>query len=163
MNLNKILLAPVLGTILFAAPPVSAEPSLKVIASFSILGDMAGRIGGEHVSVTTLVGPNGDAHVYEPTTADVQAQIAELGANVPSRQGQDALDAFLGFSPPANNQAFLDGLAEDPATEGPLWAGSWPDYVSVMDAAVTAVVTGDRAIDDFAASICSETAGAFSG
>jgi len=97
------------------------------------------------------------------TTADVQAQIAALGANVPSRQGQDALDAFLGFSPPANNQAFLDGLAEDPATEGPLWAGSWPDYVSVMDAAVTAVVTGDRAIDDFAASICSETSGAFSG
>ena len=73
MNLNKTLLAPVLGTILFAAPPVSAEPNLKVIASFSILGDMAGRIGGEHVSVTTLVGPNGDAHVYEPTTADVQA------------------------------------------------------------------------------------------
>ncbi len=97
------------------------------------------------------------------TSADIQAQISELGANVPSRAGQDALDAFLGFSPPANNQAFLDGLAEDPATEGPLWAGSWPEYVSVMDAAVTAVVTGDRDIDDFAASVCSETAAAFSG
>ncbi len=97
------------------------------------------------------------------TAADVQAQISGLGANVPSRQGQDALDAFLGFSPPDNNQAFLDGLAEDPATEGPLWAGSWPDYVAVMDTAVNAVVTGDRAIDDFAANICSETAGAFSG
>ena len=70
------------------------------------------------------------------TTAEVQAQIAELGANVPSRVSQEALDAFLTFTPPENNQAFLDGLAENPATEGPLWAGSWPEYVSVMDAEI---------------------------
>ena len=66
------------------------------------------------------------------TTADVQAQVAELGANIPSRVSQDALDAFLTFTPPDNNQAFLDGLAENPATEGPLWAGSWPEYVSTL-------------------------------
>ena len=34
---------------------------------------MVSRIGGEHVAVTTLVGPNGDAHVYRPTPADARA------------------------------------------------------------------------------------------
>jgi multiple sugar transport system substrate-binding protein len=97
------------------------------------------------------------------TSAEVQAQISELGANIPSRVSQEALDAFLGFSPPANNQAFLDGLTADPATEGPLWAGSWPDYVASMDTAVAAVINGERDIADFQANICTETAGAFSG
>ena len=73
MNRTGTLLAPILGALLVAAPTVSAEPGLEVIASFSILGDMANEIGGEHVSVTTLVGPDGDTHVYEPTPADVQA------------------------------------------------------------------------------------------
>jgi multiple sugar transport system substrate-binding protein len=97
------------------------------------------------------------------TTAETQAEIAALGANVPSRVSQEALDAFLTFTPPDNNQAFLDGLAENPATEGPLWAGSWPEYVSIMDAEVGAVVTGSKSVDDFAAGICSLTASAFSG
>lgn len=52
--------------------PALAEP-LKVVASFSILGDMVRQIGGSEVAVTTLVGPDGDAHVYEPTPADARA------------------------------------------------------------------------------------------
>ncbi|MDE0206088.1 MAG: zinc ABC transporter substrate-binding protein, partial [Candidatus Tectomicrobia bacterium] len=40
---------------------------------FSILGDMVSRIGGDHVAVTTLVGPNGDAHVYRPTPSAARA------------------------------------------------------------------------------------------
>ncbi|HSH05379.1 MAG TPA: sugar ABC transporter substrate-binding protein [Anaerolineae bacterium] len=96
------------------------------------------------------------------TSADVQGQIASLGANVPSRVSQDALDAFLEFTPPANNQAFLNGLARNPATEGPLWAGSWPEYDSVMGPAVSAVLNGETSIDDFAATICDEANQAFS-
>lgn len=97
------------------------------------------------------------------TQAEVQAQISELGANIPSRVSQEALDAFLGFNPPANNQAFLDGLNNKPTTEGPLWAGSWPEFSSAMDGAIQAVVTGSRDIADFQANICSETASAFTG
>ncbi len=97
------------------------------------------------------------------TTAETQAEISALGANVPSRVSQEALDAFLTFTPPENNQAFLDGLAENPATEGPLWAGSWPDYVSIMDAEIGAVVTGSKSVDDFAAEICTLTESAFGG
>ncbi|MFO7547767.1 MAG: sugar ABC transporter substrate-binding protein [Acidimicrobiia bacterium] len=103
------------------------------------------------------------ALVQALTQAEIQAQVAELGANIPSRVSQEALDAFLTFTPPANNQAFLDGLAEEPTTEGPLWAGSWPEFVSLMDAEIGAVVTGARDIADFQANICSETAAAFSG
>ncbi|MEM7446143.1 MAG: zinc ABC transporter substrate-binding protein, partial [Pseudomonadota bacterium] len=46
---------------------------MPVVATFSILGDMVERIGGEHIAVTTLVGPDGDAHVYQPTPADARA------------------------------------------------------------------------------------------
>jgi multiple sugar transport system substrate-binding protein len=90
------------------------------------------------------------------TSAPVQAQVAELGANIPSRVSQEALDAFLTFSPPENNQAFLDGLSENPVTEGPLWNGDWPSYSADMQTAVNAVVTGDTAIEEYEANICAE-------
>ena len=50
-----------------------AEKKVKVIATFSILGDMTKNIAGTRAEVITLVGPNGDAHVYEPTPADAKA------------------------------------------------------------------------------------------
>jgi zinc/manganese transport system substrate-binding protein len=46
---------------------------LKVVSTFSILGDFARNVGGDRVDVTTLVGPNGDVHVYSPTAADAEA------------------------------------------------------------------------------------------
>jgi zinc/manganese transport system substrate-binding protein len=46
---------------------------ISVIATYSILGDWVGRVGGEHVRLTTLVGPGGDAHTYEPTPQDSAA------------------------------------------------------------------------------------------
>ena len=58
--------------LILVTPPAWAEP-LRVVASFSILGDMVKNVGGEDVVVTTLVGPDGDAHVYEPTPADAKA------------------------------------------------------------------------------------------
>ncbi|MFW2382851.1 MAG: ABC transporter substrate-binding protein [Acidimicrobiales bacterium] len=97
------------------------------------------------------------------TEASVQAQISQLGANIPSRVSQEALDSFLTFSPPDNNQAFLNGLQNNPSTEGPLWAGSWPEFVTLMDSEIQAVVTGARDLDDFQSNICSETSAAFGG
>ena len=97
------------------------------------------------------------------TQADIQAQISANGANVPSRVSQEALDAFLTFTPPANNQAFLDGLSQNPTTEGPLWAGSWPEFTAALDSEIQAVVTGSRDVADFKANICSETSAAFDG
>jgi zinc/manganese transport system substrate-binding protein len=55
-----------------------AEP-LKVVASFTIIADFARNVGGNRVAVTTIVGPDGDAHVYEPKPADA---VAMVGADV---------------------------------------------------------------------------------
>ena len=52
---------------------VWASDKLKVVTTFTILGDMVRNVGREHVALTTLVGPNADAHVYEPTPADARA------------------------------------------------------------------------------------------
>ncbi len=55
-----------------AVGPARAEPRLNVVASFSILGDFVRNVGGDRVSVTTLVGADSDAHVYVPTPADAK-------------------------------------------------------------------------------------------
>ena len=52
--------------------PARAQDRLNVVSTFSILGDFARNVGGERVSVTTLVGPDGDVHVYTPAPADAR-------------------------------------------------------------------------------------------
>lgn len=52
---------------------VAKAEGLNVVASFSIIGDFAKNVGGDRVNITTIVGPDGDAHVYEPTPADATA------------------------------------------------------------------------------------------
>ena len=54
------------------ASPLHAQAPLKVVASFSILGDFVKNVGGDHVEVTTLVGGDGDVHVYTPTPSDAR-------------------------------------------------------------------------------------------
>lgn len=56
-----------------SAAAARAENKVKVVASFSILGDMVQNVGGVRVELATLVGPNGDAHVYQPTPAAARA------------------------------------------------------------------------------------------
>ena len=45
---------------------------MQVTASFSILGDIVRVVGGDRVNVTALVGPDADAHVFEPKPADAK-------------------------------------------------------------------------------------------
>jgi zinc/manganese transport system substrate-binding protein len=59
-----------------AQPPAISGPPLKVVASFSVLADMVREVGGEHVSVSAIVGPDADAHTFEPSPRDVQALAA---------------------------------------------------------------------------------------
>ena len=99
--------------------------------------------------------------VKELTSADVQNKIAALGANIPSRKGEDVINNFLAFQPPANNQAFVDGITNDPVAEGPLWQGNWPVFDKVSGDNVTAVMGGKQSIADFQKTICTKTAAAF--
>ena len=50
--------------------PLQAAEPLRVVASFSILGDIVKQIGGERVVVDTLVGPEEDAHIFDPAPKD---------------------------------------------------------------------------------------------
>lgn len=64
-----------LALLLWHAPAVAQE-KLKVVATFSILADFVKNVGGERVAVSALVGPNGDAHVYQPTPGDAKTLAA---------------------------------------------------------------------------------------
>jgi zinc/manganese transport system substrate-binding protein len=73
-RLSRRLFLAALATLAVATTsPSWAADKLKVVTTFTILGDMARNVGGEHIALTTLVGPDGDAHVYEPTPADARA------------------------------------------------------------------------------------------
>jgi len=50
----------------------NAQDRVNVVASFSILGDLVRNVGGDRVDVTTLVGPNGNVHVYTPAPSDAR-------------------------------------------------------------------------------------------
>ncbi len=75
---RTVLMTAALVAALLAADNASAQEKLKVIASFSILGDLVKNVGGDRVEITTLVGPNGDAHVYAPTPADTK-RLSDAG------------------------------------------------------------------------------------
>lgn len=66
------LLATILFGLLIAAPAM-AQQKLRVIASFSILGDIVAQVGGDRIEVVTLVPAMGDAHVFQPTPSDARA------------------------------------------------------------------------------------------
>ena len=69
--LRALIGAFTLLTAVTATADAAAAP-LQVVASFSILGDMVREVAGDAAQVSTLVGPDGDAHVYEPTPADAK-------------------------------------------------------------------------------------------
>jgi zinc/manganese transport system substrate-binding protein len=74
MLTRRTALSLLAGSLAFTASlmpaAAQAQDKLKVVATFSILGDLVRNVGGERVELTTFVGPNGDAHVYSPTPAD---------------------------------------------------------------------------------------------
>lgn len=72
----KSTLRAVLASVAFglASVPVAAlAGEVRIVASFSILGDMVEEVVGDLAEVTTIVGPDADAHVYQPSVADARA------------------------------------------------------------------------------------------
>lgn len=72
-----------LAALLLWTLPVAAEPALRAVASFSILADLVRQVGGTEVAVGALVGPDGDAHVFQarPTDARTLARAQALVSN----------------------------------------------------------------------------------
>jgi zinc/manganese transport system substrate-binding protein len=67
---RRSALAITLGILALPTWPALAAEKVKAVASFSILADLVRQVGGERVEVSTLVGRNGDAHVFQPSPAD---------------------------------------------------------------------------------------------
>ncbi|ALI01412.1 zinc ABC transporter substrate-binding protein [Pseudomonas sp. FW306-02-F02-AA] len=86
----------------------SAAEKLPVVTSFSILADMVHQVGGEHIQITNMVGPDADAHTYEPTPDDAKAL---LKAKLIFKNG-------LGFEP------WLDRMVASTATKTPVITAS---------------------------------------
>lgn len=101
MRVALLLLALLSATPAWAAPDW-AEGKMKVVTTFSILGDLVREVGGDAIEVTTLVGPDSDAHTYQPKPADARALA---GARVLVSNG-------LGF------EGWIDRLAEAAGFKG---------------------------------------------
>lgn len=72
-----------------------AQDRLPVVATFSILGDMVAEVGGDRIALTTLVGPDGDGHVYQPTPADAQAVAGAALVVVNGAQFEGWIDRLI--------------------------------------------------------------------
>jgi zinc/manganese transport system substrate-binding protein len=70
---RSTLLNAMLALALSGISVIAHAKPLEAVASFTVIADMVQNVGGERVHVTSLIGPNGDPHVYEPSPADAQA------------------------------------------------------------------------------------------
>jgi zinc/manganese transport system substrate-binding protein len=60
----------------FAALPMAALGAADkptAVATFSVLADMVANVAGDHVELVTIVGPDADTELYQPTLADSRA------------------------------------------------------------------------------------------
>ena len=125
---------------LCVSPALAQSAPLPVVASFSILGDFVREVGGSGVDVSTIVGPNGDAHVYEPTPADgrklararlvfvnglgfegwidrliaaskTKAKIVTVSAGVAPRRGEEGLDPHA-WQDVANARRYVENIRD---------------------------------------------------
>ena len=65
--------------LLLLLAPLVAAAELKVAVLHPLLADLAREVGGEHVEVVDLIGPDGDPHKFEPSAKELQrAKGAEL-------------------------------------------------------------------------------------
>jgi multiple sugar transport system substrate-binding protein len=91
------------------------------------------------------------------TSADVQSQVAALGANFPSRVGDEVLAAVNEAFPQLNNAAFTNAMANYAVPEAALWAGdfgaiNWAE--GGVESRITGVMNGTETPADFVATIC---------
>ncbi|VVN94501.1 metal ABC transporter substrate-binding protein [Pseudomonas fluorescens] len=106
----------VLFSLLLPLSLLAAE-KLQVVTSFSILADMTRQVGGEHIQITNLVGPDTDAHTYEPTPDDAKSL---LKARLIIKNG-------LGFEP------WLDRLVTSTETKTPVISASHGVIPRILD------------------------------
>src|SRR5436190_21198484 len=56
--------------ILLSGGVAEAAEKIKVVATFSVIGDMVATVAGDRVDLVTMVGPAGDTELFKPSLAD---------------------------------------------------------------------------------------------
>ncbi|MBB3539963.1 MULTISPECIES: zinc ABC transporter substrate-binding protein [unclassified Rhizobium] len=77
---RRLLFSVMIPALVALSTSSASAATLKVVASFTVLADVVRQVGGDRVTVTSLVGPNGDPHEFEPSPSDARnlnaAQVA---------------------------------------------------------------------------------------
>ncbi len=168
MNVKSTVLASVASVFGLTALPAWAHEDLQVVASFSILGDMVEQVVGDLATVTTIVGPDADAHVYQPSVADARA-VAQADIIFVNGLGfetwSDTLiaesgtegDVFVATEgvTPVKVEGEIDPHAWNALTNGVIYVTNiadvmkeaLPDHAAEIDANATAYIAELEALD----------------
>jgi zinc/manganese transport system substrate-binding protein len=92
-----------LAALLLTAPG-HAQDRVTVGATFSVIGDMLGNVGGDLITIKTIVGAGGDCELYQPTAADVATVAAARAVFL-----NDLNDEFEPWLEPLLKQAVFKG------------------------------------------------------
>jgi len=66
-----LLTLALLLTIMTPGAVIAQDKQLNIVATTTMLADLARVIGGEHVLVTGMMGPGIDPHLYQASAGDV--------------------------------------------------------------------------------------------
>ncbi len=96
LAISVSLIAALVGCSATTVGPAAGDGTIRLVASTNVYGDIASQIGGDRVSVTSIItDPSQDPHSYE---ADAQVQLALSKANVIVQNGghyDDFVDTLL--------------------------------------------------------------------
>ena len=145
--MQKLLLA--LVALLGMADVSLAQNRIKVVATFSILGDVVAQVGGDRIELVTLVGPDADAHTYQTKPSDARA-VAMAQAMVSNGLGFEGWADRLAAAAPLKGRHIVASAGIKPlqsAKDGHAHADPhcWQDvscvrhYAGIIAAGLTAV------------------------
>lgn len=92
------LLPVALSVAALLSSPLAMAKTVNAVASFSILGDIVQEVGGDHVKVTSLVGPDGDPHSFEPAPKDSKSLASSDVVFVSGLGMEGWMDRLIGAS-----------------------------------------------------------------
>jgi ABC-type Zn uptake system ZnuABC Zn-binding protein ZnuA/ABC-type Mn2+/Zn2+ transport system permease subunit len=92
-------------TALTVAGPARAAEPVRVVATFSVIGDLLAQVGGDRIAIKTIVGAGGDCELYQPTAADVATVAAARAVFI-----NDLNEEFEPWLEPLLRQAVFRGI-----------------------------------------------------
>src|SRR5262245_13280869 len=90
----------------FAVLPALAQHKPKVVATFSILGDLVNEVASDRIELAVLVGADTDAHTYQPKPTDARA-LASAQALVSNGLGYEGWIDRLAKAAPFKGRAIV--------------------------------------------------------